>query len=94
MKNDRYREYDQYKLEWSVEFTEGGTLVKASQTKNLFTNKLSIEYSRFIQNKAISLDAVGGSLIPEVTHTFALPNIILAVISSTIILRFVRKRRN
>ena len=89
-----WRDLVSYEIEWSAEYTEGGTLAKASQTKRYSTNKWSVEWSRFLQNKAVSLGAAGGGLIPGVTHAFELPIMILAVISSTVTLRFVGKRRS
>ena len=89
-----WRDLVSYEIEWSAEYTEGGTLAKASQTKRYSTNKWSVEWSRFLQNKAVSLGAAGGGLIPGVTHAFELPIMILAVISSTVALRFVGKRRS
>ncbi|MFX1515895.1 MAG: hypothetical protein ACFFC6_06270 [Promethearchaeota archaeon] len=89
-----WRDLESYEIEWSAEYTEGGTLAKASQTKRYANSKWSVENSEFLQNKAVSLGAAGGGLIPGVTHAFELPIMILAVISSTIALRFVGKRRS
>ncbi|UCG01130.1 MAG: hypothetical protein JSW11_16120 [Candidatus Heimdallarchaeota archaeon] len=89
-----YKELDSYEFKWEIEFTEGGTLSKVRlDAKGEDTNKFSFEYSYLLQNKAVSLGALGGGLIPGVTHAFELPIMILAVVSSTVALRFIGKRR-
>ncbi|MFX0123869.1 MAG: hypothetical protein ACFFAE_09545 [Candidatus Hodarchaeota archaeon] len=90
---DRYREYDHYELEWEAEYTAGGTLAKAKQTKKYSTTRWSVEYTKQLQNKAVSLGALGGGLLPGVTHAFEFPIMILAVASSTVALRFIGSRR-
>ena len=91
---DRYREYDHYELSWEVEFTTGGTLKKATQTKKYSdTGKFSVEYSKLLQNKAVSLGAGGGGLLGGVTHAFEFPIMIFAVVSSIVALRIVGKRK-
>ncbi|MFX0205683.1 MAG: hypothetical protein ACFFDT_06815 [Candidatus Hodarchaeota archaeon] len=93
--DDRYKTFDKYEIKWEIEFTEGGTLSKAKlEVKGEDTGKFSSEYSYLVQNKAVSLGAVGGGIIPGVTHAFELPIMVLAVVSSIIALRFVGKRRN
>lgn len=93
--DDEYKEYDSYELKWEVEFTEGGTLAKyKSSVKAEDTGKFTLESETLYQNKAVSLGALGGGLIPGVTHAFEFPIIILAAVSSTIALRFVGKRRS
>lgn len=93
--DSEYKEYDQYEIKWEIEFTEGGTLSKVKvEMKGEDTGKFSIEASYLLQNKAVSLGALGGGLIPGVTHAFEFPIMILAVVSSTVALKFVGKRRN
>ena len=90
-----YKEYNSVEINWELEFTEGGTLAKfKSSIKAEDTGKFTYEAEMMYQNKAFSLGAVRGGIIPGVTHAFELPIMILAVVSSTVALRFVGKRRS
>ncbi|MFX1506402.1 MAG: hypothetical protein ACFFDC_09830 [Promethearchaeota archaeon] len=94
-REDEYKEYNNLEIKWELEFTEGGTLTKyKSSVRAEDTGKFTLETDTLYQNKAVKLGAAGGGLIPGVTHAFEFPIMILAVVSSTIALRFVGKRRS
>ncbi|MFX1285938.1 MAG: hypothetical protein ACFFB5_20010 [Promethearchaeota archaeon] len=91
--DNRYREYDSYELSWEIEFTNGGTLKKATQTRKASYEKITYEYGKLLQNKAVSLGATGGGLLPGVTHAFEFPIMILAAVTSVFAFRFIGKRK-